>query len=322
MNLLVSILILAMQLQAAAQSGDKVKLALNWKPECEFGGFYAAQVEGEFSKQNLQVQILEGGSGSPTVQMLATNQVEFAITSAEEIIMAHDRGATKVKALFAIFQTTPLGILTRAERNFSSLKEALQSEGTILWELGLPWVEYVSKLYSPIKVKSAPYKGGVGLFLKDPKVMQQGFIFSEPLLAEAGKVPTKVFNIADTGFNPYTAVLAVNTDYARKNPDIVKRMLKATQNGWRLYLDQPEKTNRRMAELNKAIPFELHQQMAQRQRPLVETAFTKTHGLGVMTTERWQALVDQLLEIKSIKAKPKIQDLFENPTRDEMKPKS
>jgi ABC-type nitrate/sulfonate/bicarbonate transport system substrate-binding protein len=50
-------------LAACSKSPRKIRLALNWKPEPEFGGFYAAP----FSNNGLDVEILPGGAGTPTV---------------------------------------------------------------------------------------------------------------------------------------------------------------------------------------------------------------------------------------------------------------
>src|SRR5688572_7456556 len=63
----------------AASSGDaKLTLQLNWKPEPQFGGFYAAP----YDKRGLKVDVREGGVGTPTVQMVATEQVAFGVVSA------------------------------------------------------------------------------------------------------------------------------------------------------------------------------------------------------------------------------------------------
>ncbi len=295
----------------AKDKPEKIKLALNWKAESEFGGFYAALIEGLFEKQGLHVEIQEGGSGTPTVQMLASNQIEFAIVSGDEIIIAHDRGATDITALFATFQTSPVGVMTHADKKFKSLKEALQSEGTILWSAGLPWTQYVSKVYAPIKVKSAPYNGGVGIFLKDKNVMQQCFVISEPLLAQEAKADVKTFSISESGFNPYTVVLATNVKYLQKEPEKVAKFVKAVRDGWRLYLDNPEKTNQYMAGLNKSISLEMHKKMAEAQKPLIENKDTQKNGLGTMSKERWQKLVNQLHEIMVIKTKPKVENLYQ-----------
>ena len=60
---------------SASAFAQKLQLALNWKPEPQFGGFYAAQLNGEFKKRHLDVEIIEGGSGTPTVQMLANKKI-------------------------------------------------------------------------------------------------------------------------------------------------------------------------------------------------------------------------------------------------------
>src|SRR5438874_2638502 len=53
----------------------KIKLALNWKPEPEFGGFYAAQLNGAYQSNNLDVAII--GGGDQVAQMVAAGQVDF-----------------------------------------------------------------------------------------------------------------------------------------------------------------------------------------------------------------------------------------------------
>ncbi|MGA0164113.1 MAG: ABC transporter substrate-binding protein, partial [Bdellovibrionota bacterium] len=63
-----------------------VDLILNWVPEPEFGGFYAAKELGFFEEKGLRVNIIPGGAGTPTIQMLATGKAQFVITSGSELI--------------------------------------------------------------------------------------------------------------------------------------------------------------------------------------------------------------------------------------------
>ena len=67
---------------AACGKSSKLRLALNWKPDPEFGGFYAA----DYAKQGLDVEILPGGSGTPTVQMIGAGSAEFGIIQADELL--------------------------------------------------------------------------------------------------------------------------------------------------------------------------------------------------------------------------------------------
>ena len=64
----------------------QVRLALNWFPEAEHGGFYAALVHGYYQKRGLQVEILGGGPDAPVIQRVATRAVEFGITNADDVL--------------------------------------------------------------------------------------------------------------------------------------------------------------------------------------------------------------------------------------------
>jgi NitT/TauT family transport system substrate-binding protein len=284
---------------------QELKLALNWKAEPQFGGFYAAP----FEQQGLKIKILEGGSGTPTIQMLASGQVDYAIVSADEIILAHDRGAEDVIAVFATYQTNPQGILVHAERNFKKVDDVFQSEGVLLWQSGLPYAQFIQKKYGPLKVKTAPYLGGIGNFQKDPHVSQQCFVTSEPLAAEKAGLKVKTFLVADTGYNPYTTVLAVRASRLKKYRAEVEEVVKLVRMGWEKYLNSAQETNVKMAALNKAMDMETFQKSAEAQKPLIRNSHGK---LGDMTSDRWKTLSNQLLELKLIHQKVSPEDLFQN----------
>ncbi len=295
-------------LTAPAVSAAPLVLALNWKPEPQFGGFYAAQVHGYFRENGLDVKIVEGGSGTPTIQMLQAGKVDYAIVSADEVIIARARGADNVVALFATYQVSPHGIMTHAERGFTSLEQIMHSDGVLLWQSGLPYAQYLKKKYAPLTVVTAPYLGGIGNFQNDPKVSQQCFVTSEPLSAAAAGIKVKTFLVADSGYNPYTAVLVTSRERMKKVPAEVKSMVTAVRSGWESYLQDPISTNAAMQVLNRAMSAETFAQSAHAQRELVSNG--SAGRLGAMTQERWQTLADQLLEIKVVSQPVPVSDLF------------
>ncbi len=298
---------LILLLVSSVCTAQEIKLALNWKAEPQFGGFYAAQKY--FEKEKLPIKILEGGSGTPTVQMLAAGQVDYAVVSADEIIMAHDRGARDLLAVFATYQTNPQGVMTHASRGFQKLEDVFKSDGVLLWQSGLPYAQFVFKKYGPLKVKTAPYTGGIGNFQADKQISQQCFVTSEPLSAEKAKLSVKTFLIADTGYNPYTTVLAVRASRWKQNPEEVRKVVSSVRQGWKDYLQNPQSTNLQMASLNKAMDLQTFQKSAELQKPLIQV---KSGPLGQMTSERWQTLILQLMDLKLIKNKIHANDLFQN----------
>src|SRR4051794_1238674 len=81
---------------SSVRAADKVSIALNWVPEPEFGGIYAAQQNGAYQKRNLDVTIKPGGAGAPTWQQVASGKVDFGVASADEVVNARANGADVV----------------------------------------------------------------------------------------------------------------------------------------------------------------------------------------------------------------------------------
>lgn len=303
--------IIALGMMSMIAVADPIKLALNWKAEPQFGGFYAAKLNNHFSQAKLDVDILEGGSGTPTIQMLAAGKVDYAIVSADEIVIAHDRGANNIVALFATFQTNPQAIMTHAERGFTNIADIMHGDGLLLWQSGLAYAQYFKKHFAPIKVTTAPYLGGIGNFQNDKNISQQCFVTSEPLEAEKAGLKIKTFMVADSGYNPYTTVLVTTRENIQKNPQQVRNMIGAVRTGWSEYLENPAPVNSAMAKINKAMSLETYQASAQAQKNLIETSAAKQ--LGSMTKERWQTLIAQLKEINMIKSSVPADALFFEP---------
>ncbi|MCB1703585.1 MAG: ABC transporter substrate-binding protein [Halioglobus sp.] len=293
--------------QSASPSAPLV-LALNWKPEPQFGGFYAAQVHGYYEQNGLDVAIIEGGSGTPTIQMLLAGKVDYAIVSADEVVIALARGGSDIVALFATYQTNPQGIMTHAERGFASIDEVMHSDGVLLWQSGLPYAQFFRKKYAPLTVVTAPYLGGIGNFQNDTRVSQQCFVTSEPLTAAAAGIRVKTFLVADSGYNPYTAVLVTRRQRWQAAPGEVKAMVTAVRSGWEDYLRDPAKTNEFMQSLNRAMSAETFAESAQAQRDLIKTPDTRR--LGEMSQARWQTLADQLLDIKVVRQPVSVDGVF------------
>jgi len=288
---------------APTSTAENVKLALNWKPEPQFGGFYAARFSDLDKKNGVEFEVVAGGAGTPVVQMIASGQFDFGIASGDEIVVSRVRGVDLV-ALFATYQTNPQGVMTHAERGFESLADVFKSPGTIAMQKGLPYALYLQNRYSSGRRASlVPYLGGVANFLGRKDHSQQCFVTSEPLLAKKQGAKVKTFLVADSGFNPYTTVLVTRRSLLTEKPELVKNVVAAVRAGWRQYLDQPDATNEKMSGLNPSIDLATMTEMAASQKLLIEPASASKADLGKMQTQRWAELEDQLRKMKVIDKK-------------------
>ena len=296
---------------ATRPAGTKVKLQLNWVAEPQFGGFYEAQRIGAYGKHGLDVEIIPGGAGTPTVQMIGAGTVPFGIVSADEIVVARSRG-NDVVGLFAVYQTCPQGIMTHASRGFKNIGDVFRSPGTLAMQGGLPYAQFlIRKFGTDGGPRVVPSPGGsIAAFLADPNFSQQCFVTAEPVLARQQGANPVTFLVADAGYNPYTTVLATSGAYLNDNRDVVNRMVLAVREGWTSYLVEPPAGNALMQSLNKTMDARTFEQSAAAQEMLISTQEVLQRGLGVMTAERWRTLIQQLADLKVIEKAPPAEDCF------------
>ena len=231
--------------------------------------------------------------------MVGAGSVDFGIVSADEVILARSHG-NDVVALFAVFQDSPTGIMAHASRNLTSIGDVLK-EGTIALESGLPFARLLKRKFGFSHVKVVPSPGGdITSFLHDEKFAQQCYLTSEPIAARRKGASVKVFAVSEIGYNPYTTVLAVSGESLRKNPDRAKAMVAAVREGWRSYLDDPKAVNQQMNQLNPTMDLETFAEVAEVQKPFIETDATRRNGLGTMSRERWETLIGQFKELGDI----------------------
>lgn len=288
-------------------SWGALELALNWKAEPEFGGFYAAVPL--LKQQGIELKIIEGGSGTPTIQMLGAKKVPLGIVSGDELITARDRGLDLV-ALFAVYQSNPQGIMVREDAPWKTPDQLFAApEATIGLQLGLPFVNYLKKKYPTMKAKLVPYQGGIGYFLAQKNYSQQCFVTAEALAAAKAGVKVRTFTLEELGFNPYLAVVAVHRDTLLKQKKDLAKIIKAFREGWESYLKQPLETDKLMNKLNPSMTLETFAESGKAQIKFVKP--TDQQIIGAMTKERWSTLSGQLLELGIIKKVEKPESYFE-----------
>ncbi len=293
--------------QTTAPSG-KTELTLDWKPEPEFGGFYAAQLNGAFAAHGLGVEIKSAGEGATTWQLVAAGKTDFATTAADQVLIARAQGADVV-ALFAVYQTFPQGMMAHKSRHFTSLKDVFTSPGTLEVEDDT-WLKFCRNKFGVKDVKLISYAGGIAGFLSNPMDSQQCFVTSEPILAAAKGSDPQTFLIADAGYNPYTTVVITRGDILRNDRARVTAMTTACQEGWQAYLDDAKPANAVMGQLNRDMDAGTFTAAAEAQARLIETDETKKVGLGTMTTTRWETLCKQLMDLKVIDKPVPAKDCF------------
>ncbi len=286
--------------QGAPVAATPVRIQLNWVPEPEFGGIYAAEELGLFTAAGLDVKIIAGAAGVPVPQMVASGTCEIGVVSGAQVLTTNGAGGDLV-GFFATFQQNPTCVILRESMAPRTLREVWTGGFTVAVEDGLPWVAMANATFGSSNVRLVPYSGALASFEADPKLIQQAFISAEPVQLALKGVAVRAISVAESGFNPYEAVYATSRRYLDANPGAVAAFARAVQAGWVAYQADPAKFNGILAPLNPAMSLEAMNLSAKTQTPLIETDETRANGIGFMTQERWKQTQDALLTTKIMK---------------------
>ncbi len=280
---------------ANANAPQPVTLMLNWYPEAEHGGFYAAQVHGIFEKYGLQVEIRPGGPNAPVAQELVSGRVQFAIGNADDVLLFRNQ-LVPVVALMAPIQNSPRCVLVRSDSGVSQLSEL---NGMVLQaNVGRPFLDYLRSEGMLEGVHVVPYAGSVAKLVSDPRTAIQAYSFSEPFMAKEQGAQVRALMLSDVGFNPYASCLIANEQFVADNADLVARMVVACREGWQKYLAEPDETNAVILAANSQGMTEGALQFGVAElKPLCLPAGLAEKNLGSMTAERWQTLTEQFVKL-------------------------
>lgn len=290
----------ASSLSATNTKPRAVTIALNWFPEAEHGGYYAAVVHGYYAEVGLDVTIQPGGPNSPVLQQAAAGRIEFAVDNADKLLLARAQEADVV-AVMAPIQNSPRCLLVHGDAGIRTFEElAKQTDFTITMSAGQPFARYLAKRLDLSRMTIAPYAGNVAPFLLNKKCALQGYSFSEPFVARKQGADPKLLMVSDLGFNTYTSLLVTSRSIIEKDPELVRKVVEASIRGWQKYLESPVDTNARIHQANPEMDLDILAYGVQDLKPLCLPEGLPASQLGTMTAARWDTLTQQLREIEAL----------------------
>ncbi|OCT16920.1 hypothetical protein A8709_16735 [Paenibacillus pectinilyticus] len=288
-------------------SPDKVTQAMSWFAQPEMGGHYAAQVAHLYEKAGIDITLQQGGPQVSNVQLVAGGKVQFAMANADEVVLARKEGIP-VKVIYANLQTNPQNLIFHKDSGIKKIEDL--NGRKVYTAIGFPFWQYISYKYKLNNVQIQNYTGSLAGFTADKDSVTQGFATNEPYVLKKQGVDVDWFLNADLGYNPYGNVVIATDDFIKKNPDLIKRYIKATSEGWDYYYAHGDEVNNALNGVNKDYDID-HLKSAQAvAKDFIFGGDAKEHGVGYMSDERWTTLVSQMKEAGMIKEDIPVKDLY------------
>jgi NitT/TauT family transport system substrate-binding protein len=287
-----------------AVASTDVKFSLDWKFEGPSALFFTGLERGYYAASGLNVTIDSGKGSLDAIPKVASGTYPIGFADINSLVKFKDKNAgAKVIGIMMIYDAPPFAIIGRKSLGVSKPKDL---EGKIL---GAPapdgayaqWKSFV--LANGINASKVTIEN-VGFPVREPMLAQgkvhaiTGFSFSSYINLKSKGVPASDISLmlmTENGLDLYGNSVIVNTDYAQKNPEVVKGFLNATLMGIRDVVADPAATVKYVIKYNNVArePVE-HERLEMALRDNVVTNYVSRNGIGGIDRARFQRAIKQL----------------------------
>jgi NitT/TauT family transport system substrate-binding protein len=289
--LAIAVATVALEGAVAARAEDKVSFGTDWKAEAEHGGYYQAIAAGIYRRHGIEVSLRQGGPQVNQAALLAAGRLDFSEAPNSFIPLNFVEENIPMVAVAAMFQKDPSVLIAHKGVGNDSL-DALKGKPIMIGaDTRIGWWLFLKAKFGYSDNQIRPYTFNVAPFLVDKQAVQQGYLTSEPFIIEQQGEEPLVFLMADAGYSSYGSVIATSRRMVEEKPDLVRRFIDASIEGWYSYLygdaspgnalikrDNPEMTDALLAYAVAKM----------RQYGIVDSGDAEKNGLGAMSDARWQ----------------------------------
>ncbi len=293
---------------------QKVTLTLDWYPNADHAGVYVAQEKGFFEDENLEVEIQQPSDPAAVLQLVAAGRSEFGISYENEVTNAAAR-EIPVQSVMAIMQEPLNSIIALKDSGIDGPEDlagkkigyAGQSFGTAVIDTV---VEEAGADPASVEKINVGYDLRPALTSKRVDAIVDAYWNIEAVELEREGFETNVVRLPEVGVPNYNELLvATSDDYAKSNPDVVRRFVSALVKGHEAALGDPEAARAALLKANE----ELEPEVAAETLELTVPIFGSGSGpVGYQDPEEWEAYVEWAVENGVLEKKVDVGDAMTN----------
>jgi NitT/TauT family transport system substrate-binding protein len=301
---------------SAAPAAVSVSLQLQWYPQAQFAGYFAAKEQGYFEAEGLDVKILDGSATIvPQTVGSSPNGPEFTIAWVPKVLQAREAGSDLVD-IAQIFQRSGTLSVSWKDSNITTPAN-FKGKKVGVWGFG-----------NEFEVTAGAKKAGLEQGTDYTKYIQDfnmSLILSRQIDVSEAMIYNEYAQLLES-LNPKTGELVQPTDlnviswndfgtamlqdalFARAswlakpgNEDVAVRFLKASFQGWMYCRTKPDDCIQYTVNAGSTLGAGHQRWMMNEINPLV---WPSKNGIGIMDPAAWQQTVDVAIGGAIIKAAP------------------
>jgi putative hydroxymethylpyrimidine transport system substrate-binding protein len=299
-----------------APAGSKrVELMLDYFPNADHAGIYAAEAGGDFRRAGLDVEIRQPPDPAAPIKQVAAGRVDLAISYEPEVLWARDQGLNVV-SVAAIVQEPLTSIISLPE---AKIRTPADLAGKTVGTAGID--------YQSAYLRTILHEAGVRP--EQVRVRDVGFSLTPALLTGRvdavlgafwnyegtelrlrGKRP-QIIRMEQAGVPTYNElVLVANGDSLERDGDKIRAFIGALSRGTRDLRDDPDKAIQGLLDANPDLDPELQRAVVQVTLPLFFAPRGKPFGW--QSPEQWQAFAAWMGDSGLLKRPPQAARAFDN----------
>jgi NitT/TauT family transport system substrate-binding protein len=300
-----------------AAATDKVLFSLQWIPNGNHFGVFAAKEQGFYRDADLDVTIQRGFGSGDTAKRVGTGTADVGIADAGSVIVGRSNGL-KIKMVASLYEKSPdviffvknNGITKPKDLEGRSIGATAGEAGEKLIPLFAEKAGFDSKKLNVVNI--APSAKYASLVAKSVDSIV-GFINEEPPIQAAAKktgLEVGKFVFSDYGIDYYSLGIIVSDETVAKRPDMVKRFVAATMKGYAWSIKHPDKAADDFVKNYPETSRDIVIAQWNAALPLIVTDQTRKDGLGAIEDGKMASTIKLVSQLQQIKGSLAPKDVY------------
>jgi putative hydroxymethylpyrimidine transport system substrate-binding protein len=288
---------------------ESVRLMLDFFPNADHAGIYAAQGTGAFDRAGLDVSIQTPSDPSAPLKLLAAGRVDLAISYEPELLLARDQGQ-KVVAVGALVQKPLTSVMSIGRRAIASPK---QLAGKTVGTAGIPYQSaYLKAILGEARVDPSTVKEvNVGFNLvpamlsgKVDATLGAYWNYEGIQLQQQRKRP-KIIRMENAGVPTYDelVIVARQRDLETEGGAKVRRFMRALAQGMKALKRDPSTGIAPLLRANRDLDRRLQVASVRATMPVFFPADT-SKSFGYMNPAEWEAYGNWMVRNRLLRKPP------------------
>jgi NitT/TauT family transport system substrate-binding protein len=289
---------------AKAQGLENLTVRFTWKLKGEYAPLYVALDKGYYKAEGLDVQLAEGNGAQNVLKALAAGVEKFGYGPAVAAAQAVSQGLP-VKVV-ALYQTSaPMGVIAFPDIPLKDPKDLegkrlAVSVGETFGDMIGPFTRVNNVDLNKIQLIQMDASARTMQFLTHKVDVMSVYLSNElPQIEKRAGVRFNVIKVTDFGLKVLGSSMYVSEAFAEKNPETVRKLLRATAKGYRDAMADPKEAAKIMAKY-MAVPEQPDVLDRQVEATMVSTNAPAGKPIGWQDKADWQANLDLLKETGGI----------------------